>query len=97
MKKNILIGFLFLIIVFLVPIWVTNRLHRESIDIAIANHGNSLVFINRKFIAMQVDIAYLIESNDKLRKRLGKYEAINESFEKIIEEKYPHFIEEEVK
>lgn len=93
MKKNFLIGFLILIIIFFIPIWLTNRLHRINTNVAITNHGESLIFINRKFKDMQVDIARLMESNDKLKNRLRKCEAVNETFENIIEVKYPNFIE----
>lgn len=94
MKKNILIGFLILIIIFFVPIWLTNKLHRINTDVAVTAHGESIIFINRKFKNMQADIARLTESNDKLKNRLKEYEAIHETFKKIVKEKFPKFIKE---
>jgi len=94
MKKNILIGFLILIIIFLVPVWLTNKLHRTNTDRAITNHGESIVHTNREIISIQESIARLIEKEDRLNKRLKRCEAIVETFEKIVREKYPNFIKE---
>jgi len=93
MKRKILVGCLSIIIIFFIPIWLTNRYHQSLTSRAITTHGESIIFIERKHKEMQMDFARLIESNDRLEKRLKRCEAINESFEKIVREKFPNFIE----
>ena len=94
MKKNILIGFLIIIILFLAPMWATNKLHRTNTTTAIANHGNSLLFMTREHKKIQIDVARLMESNHKLEGRLRKCEVIIESFKELVKQKYPNFIKE---
>lgn len=105
MIKNIIIGFLLFILLFLVPIYATNKIHRANTDKVIDNHAHSLLYIAREHKEMQIDIAQiqidiarLIKNNDdlerRLEKRMKKCEAIIESFRELVKQKHPNFIKE---
>jgi len=97
-ENKLIIGLLFFILLFFAPMWAINKLDRVKTDEVINNHANSLLFIIKEHKEMQIDIARLVESNDRLEKRVEKklkeYKAVTESFTELVREKFPNFIKE---